>query len=77
MLLVLPDHKCRADSCHRHFGAKPVIHLCALQGFYTVYNTVFQKLAQEERQAAAQQSDEQGADSLPTLPAFGKLCSYY
>lgn len=59
--------------CHRQLGAKLMWRLGALQGFYTVYNTVFQKLAQEERQAAAQQTDQQGSDSLPSLPAFGKL----
>lgn len=73
--LIIP--LCNANFCHRQFGAKPLIHLCVLQGFYTVYNSVFQKLAQEERQAAAQQSHEQSADSMPVLPAFGKLWSYY
>lgn len=44
--------------------------LC-IQGFYAVYSTVFQKLAEEERQAAAQQSDQEGSTSPPSLPAFG------
>ena len=43
-----------------------------LQGFYTVYSTVFQKLAEEERQAAAAQSDQQGPESASSLPAFGQ-----
>lgn len=41
------------------------------KGFYTVYSTVFHKLAEEERQAPAAQSDQQGAESASSLPAFG------
>ena len=44
-----------------------------MQGFYTVYSTVFQKLAEEERQAAAAQSDQQDRDTAANLPAFGML----
>ena len=45
---------------------------CAVQGFYTVYSTVFKKLAEEERQAAAAQSDQQDKDTASNLPAFGE-----
>ena len=45
---------------------------CALQGFYTVYSAVFKKLAEEERQAAAAQSDQQDKDTASNLPAFGE-----
>lgn len=41
------------------------------KGFYTVYSTVFLKLAEEERQAAAQQSDQGASGAPPSLPAFG------
>ena len=43
-----------------------------MQGFYTVYSTVFKKLAEEERQAAAAQSDQQDKDTASNLPAFGE-----
>ena len=44
----------------------------SLQGFYTVYSTVFQKLAAEEREAAAAQSRQQDQTVASNLPAFGK-----
>lgn len=44
------------------------------KGFYTVYSTVFKKLAEEERQAAAAQSDQQDKDTASNLPAFGSSC---
>ena len=46
------------------------IDVVCLQGFYTVYSTVFQKLAEEERQAAASQSH---TDDIPfsAFPSFG------
>ena len=45
-----------------------------LQGFYTVYRTVFQELAKEERQAA--QFNQQSNSTASELPAFGELMMY-
>ncbi len=45
---------------------------CAMQGFYTVYSIVFEKLAEEEQQAASAQSDQQDKDTASNLPAFGE-----
>ena len=38
-----------------------------------MYSSVFQKLAEEERQAAAAQREQQAGDTASTLPAFGEL----
>ena len=54
-------------------GQEVLMCRASLQGFYTVYSTVFQKLAAEEREAAAAaQSRQQDHTVASDFPAFGE-----
>ena len=57
---------------------EPPLEVCSttLQGFYTVYSGVFQKLAEEERQAASLQGDAPPAAFPPFGQCYFACCLY-